>query len=127
MAEQPEPDVVKISILNEESIILGFHLTKFMLRDVISNIPSSTYVIITDDNLAPIYLSKIEDVFNKIVSEIELNKGKNALQPRLITYVITPGEQSKSRDTKAEIEEFLLGKACTRDTCILAMGGGVIG
>jgi pentafunctional AROM polypeptide len=76
VAEQPEPDVVKISILNEESIILGFHLTKFMLRDVISNIPSSTYVIITDDNLAPIYLSKVVDDFNKIASEIALDKDK---------------------------------------------------
>jgi len=125
LSEQPEPDVAKVSILNEESIILGFHLTKLMLRDVITNIPSSTYVIITDKNIAPIYLSKIVVDFNLISSEI--TKGKNESKPRLITYIIPPGEQSKSRDTKAEIEDFLLSKACTRDTCILAMGGGVIG
>ncbi|RIA91003.1 Shikimate dehydrogenase [Glomus cerebriforme] len=127
LLEQPEPDIIKVSILNEESIILGFHLTKFMIRDVISNIPSSTYVIITDKNIAPIYLTKIVEDFNIIASEITLAKGKNALKPRLITYIIPPGEQTKSRDTKAEIEDFLLSKACARDTCILAMGGGVIG
>jgi pentafunctional AROM polypeptide len=124
LLEQPEPDVVKVSILNEESIILGFHLTKFMLRDILSNIPSSTYVIITDKNIAPIYLSKIIDDFNKVVSEMTLD---DASKLRLITYIIPPGEQSKSRDTKAEIEDFLLSEACGRDTCILAMGGGVIG
>ncbi|CAI2167751.1 3888_t:CDS:2 [Funneliformis geosporum] len=127
LSEQPEPDVVKVSILNDESIILGFHLTKLMLRDLITTIPSSTYVIITDNNLAPIYLSKIVDSFNLISSEITLSKGENASKSRLITYIIPPGEQSKSRDTKADIEDFLLSKACTRDTCILAMGGGVIG
>ncbi|GBB98839.1 hypothetical protein RclHR1_33390001, partial [Rhizophagus clarus] len=125
--EQPEPDVVKVSILNEESIILGFHLTKFMLRDVISNIPSSNYVIITDENLAPIYLSKIKDDFNKITSEITSAKDKETSEPRLITYTVPSVRQVKSRDTKAEIEDFLLSKACGRDTCILAMGGGIIG
>ncbi|CAB4490796.1 unnamed protein product [Rhizophagus irregularis] len=124
LLEQPEPEVVKVSILNEESIILGFHLTKFMLRDILSNIPSSTYVVITDKNIAPIYLSKIITDFEKVASKLNLI---NTTKLRLITYIISPGEQSKSRDTKAEIEDFLLGKACGRDTCILAMGGGVIG
>jgi pentafunctional AROM polypeptide len=125
--EQPEPDVIKVSILNEESIILGFHLIKYMLRDVISSIPSSNYVIIIDENLAPIYLSKIRDDFNRIASEITSAKDKNTPEPRLITYEVPSVRQAKSRDTKADIEDFLLSKACTRDTCILAMGGGVIG
>ncbi|PKY14291.1 pentafunctional AROM polypeptide [Rhizophagus irregularis] len=127
LLEQPEPDVVKVSILNEESIILGFHLTKFMLRDVISNIPSSNYVIITDENLPPIYLTKIKENFNKIASEITSAKDKKTPEPRLITYAVPSVRRAKTRDTKADIEDFLLSKACARDTCILAMGGGVIG
>ncbi|GBC05867.1 hypothetical protein RclHR1_06490002 [Rhizophagus clarus] len=124
MGEQPEPDVFKVSVLNEESIILGFHLTKIMFRDILSNFPSSTYVLITDKNIAPIYLSRIIDNFREVISEMSLD---NASKLRLITYLVSPGEQSKSRDTKAEIEDFLLSKACGRDTCIFAMGGGVIG
>ena len=46
---------------------------------------------------------------------------------RFLTYVISPGETSKSREGKAEIEDFLLLSKCTRDTVILALGGGVIG
>ncbi|CAG8672983.1 2299_t:CDS:2, partial [Cetraspora pellucida] len=125
--EQPEPSVEKISILNEESIILGFHLTEYMIRDIILNIPVSTYALITDSNIASIYLENLSNRFKNIVSKLTLTKGNNAVPPRFISYVIPPGEQSKSRDTKAEIEDFLLSQACTRDTCIIAFGGGVIG
>ncbi|KAI8877219.1 hypothetical protein K501DRAFT_326645 [Backusella circina FSU 941] len=37
------------------------------------------------------------------------------------------GEKSKSRNTKESIEDYLLDEACTRDTCLIALGGGVIG
>ncbi|CAG8573350.1 540_t:CDS:2 [Ambispora leptoticha] len=120
----PDPDVVKVSILGSESIILGFHLTDYMLREIIREIPSPTYVLITDENLAPIYLSRIITRFSTIATESSFG---NATSSRLITYTIPPGEQSKSRAIKAQIEDFLFDQACTRDTCILAMGGGVIG
>ncbi len=38
-----------------------------------------------------------------------------------------PGESSKSREWKAKIEDFMLQHYCTRNTCLLAMGGGVVG
>ncbi|CAG8654129.1 32640_t:CDS:2, partial [Racocetra persica] len=121
------PSIEKISVLHEESIILGFHLTEYMIRDIILNIPASTYALITDSNLASIYLENISIRFKNIVSKLFLSKGNNAVPPRFISYVIPPGEQSKTRDTKAEIEDFLLSQTCTRDTCIIAFGGGVIG
>ncbi|CAG8543766.1 7219_t:CDS:2, partial [Ambispora gerdemannii] len=120
----PDPDVVKVSILGTESIISGFHLTDYMFREIIREIPSSTYVLITDENLAPIYLSKITARFSAIATESSFG---STVSSRLITYIIPPGEQSKSRAIKAQIEDFLFDQACTRDTCILAMGGGVIG
>ena len=46
---------------------------------------------------------------------------------KLLDYVIPPGEVHKTRKTKAEIEDFMLSQACTRDTCLIALGGGVIG
>ena len=36
------------------------------------------------------------------------------------------GEQSKTRATKAALEDQLIELACTRDTCLLALGGGVV-
>src|SRR5690606_14833914 len=40
---------------------------------------------------------------------------------------VPPGEASKTRQTKGEIEDWMLSQGCTRDTIILALGGGVIG
>merc|ERR1740121_3354021 len=42
-------------------------------------------------------------------------------------YEIPAGEPSKSREIKAAIEDFMLEKRCTRDTVVVALGGGVVG
>ncbi|EWC46138.1 hypothetical protein DRE_04712 [Drechslerella stenobrocha 248] len=114
-------DVTKIPILGQDSIIVGYGLlASFIARDVVSSLKSSTYVIITDTNLAPLYLDQLQESFEK-----ELSTSPN--HPRLLHYQISPGEQSKSRRTKADVEDWLLSQGCTRDTVILALGGGVIG
>lgn len=118
-------DVAKISILGSESIIAGFHLSEYLIRDVLNNIPASNYVLVTDSNLAPIYLNTYTETFKKVSSEIFAAKGDK--EPRFFTRVLPPGETSKSRKVKADIEDWLLSNAVTRDTCFLAMGGGVIG
>ncbi|RUS26049.1 EPSP synthase-domain-containing protein [Jimgerdemannia flammicorona] len=118
------PDVVKVSILGSDSIVLGFHLSDYIITDILTVAPSSTYVIITDTNIAPLYLPALIDHFNARFAE---NSDNNVKPPRLLTYVIPPGEVSKSRETKGQIEDYLLANTCTRDTCILALGGGVIG
>lgn len=41
-------------------------------------------------------------------------------------YAIAPGEHSKTRETKASIEDWLLANKYGRDLCILALGGGVV-
>lgn len=118
-----ERDVAKVSILGSESITVGFHLTEYIIRDVLTSIPASNYVLITDTNLAPIYLDTYTKAFKKISQEIYQDKK----EPRFFTRVLPPGEMSKSRKVKADIEDWLLSNAVTRDTCFLAMGGGVIG
>ncbi|KAI8642774.1 EPSP synthase-domain-containing protein [Parasitella parasitica] len=119
------PDVVKVSVLGAESIIVGFHLTEHLVRDILTNLPASNYVIITDTNLAPIYLEKYVNAFKSVSKEIFSTK--NEKEPRLFTRILPPGEMTKSRKIKADIEDWLLSNAVTRDTCFLAIGGGVIG
>ncbi|CAG8562634.1 3719_t:CDS:1, partial [Acaulospora colombiana] len=126
-SEQPEPDVVKVSILNEESIIIGFYLTDYLVKDLLSNFPASTYAIITDTIIASIHLEKLLNRFESAATELIRAKGENVSVPRFLTYAIPPGEESKTRETKAKIEDYLLSEACTRDTFIIAFGGGVIG
>lgn len=114
-------DLQKVSILGKETIHVGFKLWQHVVTDLLSNLPSSTYVIITDTNVGPLYSHCLEDAFQ------EASRVSEQQDFRLISYRISPGESSKTRDTKALLEDFMLRNECTRDTVIIAMGGGVIG
>jgi len=111
-------DIQKVSILGKESIHCGFHLIPYITQTVLKTLPSSTYVLITDTNVASLYLAAFVAEFTPAVA----NSGT-----RFLSYAVSPGESVKSREGKAEIEDFLLANTCTRDTVILALGGGVIG
>lgn len=111
----------RIAILGKEDIVVDFDIWRnFVVEDLLSNLSSSTYVLITDTNLSPLYVPAFKQSFGRCVSS------SNA-PPRLLTYEIPPGETSKGRETKAEIEDWMLSQQCTRDTVIIALGGGVIG
>lgn len=112
-----------MNVLGRESIILNFGLWKnFVASDLLANLPSSTYVLVTDSNIGQIYVPSFKAGFEEASSQV-------CGRPRLLTYEVPPGETSKSRQTKAGIEDWLLSQSppCGRDTVILALGGGVIG
>ncbi|KAJ3720311.1 Shikimate dehydrogenase [Lentinula raphanica] len=117
-------DVKKVSILGKESIHCGFHLIPYIVHTVLTELPASTYVLITDSNIAKFYLQAFETEFDSNLSG--LSNGSHA-RPRFLSHIIPPGEMSKSREGKAVLEDFLLLNKCTRDTVILALGGGVVG
>ncbi|KAH7926602.1 Pentafunctional AroM protein [Leucogyrophana mollusca] len=115
-------DIFKVSILGKESIHCGFHLVPYIAQTVLATLPSSTYVLITDNHVANFHLASFEAEFTSACDKLP-QEGR----PRFLSRVITPGETTKSREGKADIEDFLLLNKCTRDTVILALGGGVIG
>lgn len=120
MAENAGPrSPDKISILGEPNIIVDHGLwLNLVPEDLLQSTPSSTYVLITDTNLYDLYVPQFRRQFAAT---------HTTGSSRLLTYAIPPGEASKSRETKAEIEDWLLSEQCTRDTVIIALGGGVIG
>ncbi|KAK5660817.1 hypothetical protein OQA88_12186 [Cercophora sp. LCS_1] len=108
----------RISILGNDDIVVDHGIwLSFVTHDLLENIKSSTYVLITDTNLEPLYVPSFKAVFEKAAPE----------NVRLLSYAIPPGEYSKGRETKAEIEDWMLSQQCTRDTVVIALGGGVIG
>jgi pentafunctional AROM polypeptide len=114
------PEITKVSVLGKDSLHCGFHLSSYIAGTIVETLPSSAYVILTDTNVASFHLKHYEAVFTQTI------RAKASLA-RLLTHIIPPGEQSKSRDGKAGIEDFLLDQKCTRDTVLITMGGGVIG
>jgi pentafunctional AROM polypeptide len=115
-----DTDVKKVSILGKESIHCGFHLIPYIVHTLLTTLPTSTFALITDWNVAHLHLRAFEDEFT-----VQLEKAGSS--SRFISLTIPPGETSKSRDGKAQIEDWLLSNKCTRDSVILALGGGVIG
>ncbi|KZV97983.1 Pentafunctional AroM protein [Exidia glandulosa HHB12029] len=104
--------VERVPILGKDSIHVGFRLVDHIRDTLLKTCPASCYVLITDTNVGPLYLDDFKRGF---------------AGQRFLTYLLPPGEGSKSRETKAEVEDWLLEQACTRDTVLLALGGGVIG
>lgn len=70
-------------------------------------------VIITDDSVRPLLAGSLR-------AEL-LARGRSCA---LISF--SPGEKSKTRQTKAEIEDAMIESGLGRDTCVVAVGGGVV-
>ncbi|KAL5339860.1 Shikimate dehydrogenase [Aspergillus crustosus] len=116
-------DPTKISILGRESIIADFGLWRnYVAKDLINDCPSTTYVLITDTNIGSIYTPGFQKAFEDAAATVSPS-------PRLLIYNAPPGEVSKSRQTKADIEDWMLSQSppCGRDAVVIALGGGVIG
>lgn len=108
-----------LPILGKEQIIIGYDILDRIVLDTLRELPSSTYVLITDTNIAK------HDHVQQLISKIETKISSE--NQRLLVLVIPPGELTKSRTTKAKIEDFMFAHKCTRDSVVLAVGGGVIG
>ncbi|EMD00886.1 hypothetical protein BAUCODRAFT_187934 [Baudoinia panamericana UAMH 10762] len=125
-ASSERTSAIKVPILGKDTIIVDYGLWQhYVIPDLLANLPSSTYVLVCDTNLAALpYVASFRTGF-----EVEReSRGITSDAVRLLIYDhIRPGETSKSRRTKAEVEDWLLKQGCTRDTVILALGGGVIG
>ncbi|KAL8709403.1 MAG: hypothetical protein Q9220_005786 [cf. Caloplaca sp. 1 TL-2023] len=125
MTDNDNPSPTKVSILGKETIVVDYNIWgSYIIDDLLTNVPSSTYVLITDTNLCKQYVPSFEESFYKIAAQ----QGSDS---RLLKYEAPPGETSKSRTTKADIEDWLLCEdrdpPCDTKTVIIALGGGVIG
>lgn len=90
--------MIKPGLLESEELLEICYQTK-----------ANTYVIITDDHVLPLYGKKLQSRLS----------GSHLLS-------IPSGEQYKTRATKEQLEDKMFALGCGRDTCIIALGGGVI-
>jgi len=90
----------------------GLLMDKINLKQDLEHL-GSRFALITDEKVAPIYGIPL----TKLLAENELDIGM---------FTIPCGEEHKSRKTKQHLEDQLFERGFGRDTCILAMGGGVV-
>jgi len=75
---------------------------------------SGTATIISDENVFSLYGSKVEGILR------DAGFGVNS-------FVMPPGEETKSMDSAIKIYDFLVEHRTERDDTIVALGGGVVG
>ena len=70
--------------------------------------------IVTDSNVAPLYLEEVKTVLAPFAGRID-------------SFVFPAGEESKNLDTVRRLYEFLILKQYDRSDWLIALGGGVTG
>lgn len=114
-------EVREIPVIGESVVVVGNGLLdEVPTRLQAAGLRPSTFVVVSDKNVFGHHGDRLMQAFEKAAAGVEK-------PPRLLKYVTEPGEATKSRAVKAAIEDFMLENRCTRDTAVIALGGGVIG
>ena len=129
-----------IPVIGDSKVIVGRGLLREIPAELTpaNGIKASRYVIVSDSNVWPLYGRQLTDAFRALgfstkhsaTSDIFGAEPPSEVPDNgkvLLTYAFPAGEGSKSREVKAAIEDFMLLHRCNRDTCMIALGGGVCG
>ena len=96
-------------------IEIGYDLKNKLVEDIQRGLAGKIrkFAVITDSNVGDIYARPICERLLREGYEVDM-------------FVFPAGEKSKTRETKARIEDAMLEKGYRRDCCIIAVGGGVV-
>lgn len=106
---------LKKTVDDSYEIEIGYGLPDKLIRDIRDGLVGTIrkFAVVTDTNVEKLYALPIVDKLKKSGYQADL-------------FVIEAGEKSKTRETKARVEDAMLEKGYRRDCCILAIGGGVV-
>ena len=96
-------------------IEVGFALEAGLIEDLKDGLVGNIrkFAVITDSIVKDLYAQNICNLLRQSGYETDL-------------FVFEAGEKSKTRETKAMLEDQMLEKGYRRDCCIIAVGGGVV-
>ncbi len=107
-----------ISVSTQTSDHYKYHVGVGLLNEACSFISKSfgkqKLIIIIDRNVHIHHITRVQEVFEPVFKNI-------------LTYVVPPGEKSKSLDQYSSIINHVLEEGVERKTPVLAIGGGVVG
>jgi 3-dehydroquinate synthase len=109
------PRIVHIGGAHPYTIAIGAGL----LDDgdaLIARIRGRHVLIVSDTHVAPLYARRVEIALHNVRPDL-----------RVARCALPPGESSKTLARFAEVIDALAGLGATRDACVLALGGGVVG
>lgn len=96
-------------------IEIGYELSNKLVEDLEKGLAGKIkrFAVITDSN--------VRDLYAKPICEKLIHSGF-----LVDMFVFPAGEKSKTRETKAKLEDAMLEKGYRRDCCVIAIGGGVV-
>ncbi|MCD8364914.1 MAG: 3-dehydroquinate synthase, partial [Clostridiales bacterium] len=106
---------LKKTVDDSYEIEIGYRLADRLMEDLQSGLVGGIrkFAVISDTNVAPLYAAPVQKLLREGGFEADL-------------FVFEAGEKSKTRETKAMLEDAMLAAAYRRDCCIIAVGGGVV-
>ena len=81
-------------------------------EDLSAHVPGRHVLIVTDANVAPLYLSRVQSALPGKTVQVS---------------VLPPGEQEKTLERFAQLMSALAALGASRDVTVIALGGGVVG
>ncbi len=105
---------INVNASKEYDVIIGEGILPTLGEKCVSLFGKSRAVIVTDSNVAPLWLSKAKESLE--------NAGIDAA-----AFVFPAGEESKCKETLFELLEFMAENKITRSDFAVALGGGVTG
>eukprot|EP00040_Diaphanoeca_grandis_P012819 m.64838 g.64838 ORF g.64838 m.64838 type:complete len:1825 (-) comp23482_c0_seq2:292-5766(-) len=106
----------------EYDIVVGSGTFDQFGTDIAPRLNASSYFVVHDSNVGKLY-------GERLIKSLRAAVGPDITgRPSLINvYTVEPGEDSKCRTVKANIEDWMLSKGADRSSAIVALGGGVVG
>ena len=83
---------------------------------LVSRIRGRHVLIVSDENVAPLYARQLEISLHNVRPEL-----------RVARYIMPAGEQAKTLEHFTHTIDALAALGATRDACVFALGGGVVG
>ena len=105
---------VRVSASKEYDVVIGSGILDSLGEKCVSLFGKSRAAIITDSNVAPLWLDKAVKALESAGIEV-------------VYYVFPAGEESKNIRTLTDILEFMAENRLTRTDFAVALGGGVTG
>ena len=106
---------ISVNASTSYNIIIGNDLLKDAGKYCLDALGSPCKIcILTDDNVAPLYLKRVKDALLLYGFET-------------VEFIIENGEQRKNTASLISIVEFMAENEMTRKDALIALGGGVVG
>lgn len=105
---------IKVKTSKPYSVFVGENILNSVGKMCKEILESKKILVITDDNVEKLYYKSVEKSLEESGFKVE-------------KYVIENGEKSKNLNNFCDILNYLAKMKFTRNDCVLALGGGVVG